>query len=203
MELKGNHQFISPGDELMTYSVNQIMLLHQLFEESHNPTDSDMLAMIRDNSILSNLNLEHIKVWFKKIRCAVELKKEALMLDVHMAIKMEQLLMENDFLRGVVNQFYIEKEYIRNLMRHVSVQSLIAPELPRSVLKNLRMAANRNLMQLENEYLYFEYLMIVKGNAYAGKLRINFSIHIADKLEHNEISHGNKRKDVSDYEDCT
>ena len=42
------------------------------------------------------------------------------MLDVHMAIRMEQqLLMENDFLQGVVKQFYIEKEYIRNLMRHV------------------------------------------------------------------------------------
>nr|XP_017245537.1 PREDICTED: uncharacterized protein LOC108217204 [Daucus carota subsp. sativus] len=174
MESKGNHQFGSHGDELMTYSVNQIMLLHQLFEESHNPTDSDMLVMVGDNSILSGLNLEHIKVWFKKIRCAKELKKEALMLDVHMAIKMEQqLLMENDFLQGVVKQFYIEKEYIRNLMRHVSVQSLVAPELPRSVLKNLKMAANRNLLQLENEYLYCEYLMIVKGNAYAGKISLS------------------------------
>lgn len=76
MEMQGDHGFgnysicISEiqdfgGDKSMQYSAEQVMLLEQFFVECQKPSHGTRIAMIRENSVLSNLNSQQIQAWFE------------------------------------------------------------------------------------------------------------------------------------------
>lgn len=74
MEMQGDHGFgnysICNGDiqEFGGYSAEQVMLLEQFFVECQKPNHGTRIAMIRENSVLSNLNSQQIQAWFENRR---------------------------------------------------------------------------------------------------------------------------------------
>lgn len=56
------------GDKFMQYSADQIMVLEQFFMECQNPSHDARIAMIRENSVLSNFNSQQIQAWFENRR---------------------------------------------------------------------------------------------------------------------------------------
>lgn len=79
MEMQGGHGFgnystgsgdtqESGGDKFMQYSADQIRVLEQVFMECQKPGHDMRIAMIRENSVLSNLNSQQIQAWFENRR---------------------------------------------------------------------------------------------------------------------------------------
>lgn len=79
MEMKGNHGLGNsstcngdvqgtPGDKFMQWSDDQVMVLEQFFLECQSPSHVMRLAMIREKSVLSNLDSQQIEAWFENRR---------------------------------------------------------------------------------------------------------------------------------------
>lgn len=176
MEMKGNHGFRNSstcngdiqgtvGDKFMQYSADQVMVLEQFFVECQTPCHAARLAMIHENSVLSNLVSQQIEAWFENRR-SLEKKK--------MAATGKLLLLENKYLQGTVQQLLREKEYVCKLLQYASLESFPAPEVPRSVFENLKMvAARRQLLLLQNEYLSNEVQHLHRENEYIQNLLEN------------------------------
>lgn len=169
MEMKGNNGIGNSstcnddiqgtlGDKFMQCSDDQVMVLEQFFVECQTPSYSMRLAMIRENSVLSGLDSQQIEAWFENRR-SLENKK--------MAATGKLLLLEQNYLHGTMQQLLREKEYFRTMMEYTSLESFPAPEIPRSVFENLKIvAARRQQLLLENEYLNNEVQHLHRGNEY-------------------------------------
>ncbi|KAK1355366.1 hypothetical protein POM88_048622 [Heracleum sosnowskyi] len=169
MEMKGNHGLGNSstcngdiqgtlGDKFMQWSDDQVMVLEQFFVECQSPSHSMRLAMIRENSVLSNLDSQQIEAWFESRR-SLEKNK--------MAATGKLLLLEQNYLHGTVQQLLREKEYYRMMLQYTSLESFPAPEIPRSVFENLKIVAERRQqLLLENEYLHNEVQHLQRGNEY-------------------------------------
>ncbi|KAK1396291.1 hypothetical protein POM88_006154 [Heracleum sosnowskyi] len=167
MEMQGDHGFGNNitfdedvqeigGDKFMQYSADQVKVLEQVFVECQKPAHDMRIAMIRENSVLSNLNSQQIQAWFENRRFIDKKKKDAFVLNLlneKMATIGKMLLLENEFLHGEVQQLLREEEYICELLQYASLESLLA-EVPRSVFNNVKMVATRRLLLLQNEYLH-------------------------------------------------
>lgn len=176
MEMKGNHGLGNSstcnddiqgtlGDKFMLCSDDQIMVLEQFFVECQTPSHAMRLAMIRENSVLFNLDSQQIEAWFENRR-SLEKNK--------MAATGKLLLLEQNYLHGTVQQLLREKEYFRTMLQYTSLESFPAPEIPRSVFENLKIvAARRQQLLLENEYLHNEVQHLHRGNEHIQMLLEN------------------------------
>ncbi|KAK1396283.1 hypothetical protein POM88_006146 [Heracleum sosnowskyi] len=167
MEMQGDHGFGNNrtfngdiqefrGDKFMHFSADQVKVLEEVFVECQKPGHDMRIAMIRENSVLSNLNSQQIQAWFENRRFLEKKKKDTFVFNLvneKMAAIGKMLLLENDFLHGEVQQLLREKEYICELLQYASVESFLA-EVPRSVFNNVKMVATRRLLLLQNEYLH-------------------------------------------------
>lgn len=79
MDMEGNNGFGNSstcngdiqgtlGDKFMQCSADQVMVLEQFFVDCQMPSHAMRLAMIRENSVLSNLNSQQIEAWFENRR---------------------------------------------------------------------------------------------------------------------------------------
>ncbi|KAL8093391.1 uncharacterized protein LOC141693649 [Apium graveolens] len=184
--MKGNHGLENsrtcnddiggtPGDKFMQCSHDQVMVLEQFFVECQTPNDAARLAMIHDNSVLSNLDSQQIEAWFE-YRRSLEKKK--------IAATGKLLLLEQNYLHGSVQQLLREKEYFRRMMQYTSLESFPAPEIPRSVFENLKVVATRRQqLLLENEYLHNEVQHLRRENEY-----IQILLENVDDIKNSETS---------------
>lgn len=79
MEMKGNHGSKNSttcnvdiqetlGDKIMMFSADQVVVLEQFFAVNQVPSHVMRLAMIHENSVLSNLDSQQIEAWFENRR---------------------------------------------------------------------------------------------------------------------------------------
>ncbi|WOG96282.1 hypothetical protein DCAR_0415616 [Daucus carota subsp. sativus] len=160
MEMKGNHGSGNSttcnvdiqetlGDKIMMFSSDQVMVLEQFFAVNQVPSHVMRLAMIHENSVLSNLDSQQIEAWFENRRTLENSKM----------IAMRQLLMlEKSFLNDTVEQLSRQRLYLFRMLRFASTETYPAPGAPRSVSENLMVEARRELLLLENELLHGEFL---------------------------------------------
>lgn len=189
MEMQGGHGFgnystfngdiqESGGDKFMQYSADQIMVLEQVFMECQKPAHDTRVAMIRENSVLSNLNSQQIQAWFENRRFLEKKKKDAFvfnLLNEKMAAIGKMLLLENDMLQGEVQQLMREKEFICELMQYASLESFLALEVPRSVFNDVKTVATRRLLLMLNEYLHNEIQQLHREKEFSRNLQENLS----------------------------
>lgn len=187
MEMQGDHSFgnystcngdnqETVGDKFVPYSPDQVNVLENFFVECEKPSHTMRLAMIHENSVLSNLDSQQIQAWFDNRRFLEKKKKEAFvfnLLNEKIAAIGRLLLLENVFLHREMQQLLRENKCIRKLLQYASLESFMALEVPRSVFKNVKMVAARRLLLLKNEYLHNEVQLLHRENEYIRNLLEN------------------------------
>ncbi|KAL1819362.1 uncharacterized protein LOC108216594 [Daucus carota subsp. sativus] len=184
MEMKGNHGSGNSttcnvdiqetlGDKIMMFSSDQVMVLEQFFAVNQVPSHVMRLAMIHENSVLSNLDSQQIEAWFENRRTLENSKM----------IAMRQLLMlEKSFLNDTVEQLSRQRLYLFRMLRFASTETYPAPGAPRSVSENLMVEARRELLLLENELLHGEVQQLNRGNGYIQSLLENVDIILKSEV---------------------
>ncbi|XP_072985515.1 homeobox-leucine zipper protein ATHB-15-like [Typha latifolia] len=98
------------------YTPEQVEALERLYHECPKPSSLRRQQLIREYSILSNVESKQIKVWFQNRRCREKQRKEASRLQAvnRKLTAMNKLLMEeNDRLQKQVSQLVFENSYFR------------------------------------------------------------------------------------------
>ncbi|XP_074380541.1 uncharacterized protein LOC141721498 isoform X1 [Apium graveolens] len=166
------------GNKFIQYSADQITVFEQVFMECQKPSHDMRIAMIRENSVLSNLNSQQIQVWFENRRFNEKKKKDAFvfnLLNEKLVAIGKMLLLQNDVLHGEVQLLLKEKEFICELLQYASLVSFMALEVPRSVFDNVKTFATRRLLLLQNEYLRTEVQQLNREKEFSRSLLENLS----------------------------
>ncbi|KAL8145720.1 hypothetical protein AgCh_003752 [Apium graveolens] len=145
----------------MQYSADQIKVFEHIFMECQKPSHDMRIAMIRENSVLSNLNSQQIRAWFEIRRLNEEKKKDAFvfnLLNEKLVAIGKMLLLQNDVLHG-----------------EASLLSFVALEVPRSVFDNVKTVATRRLLLLQIEYLCTEVQQLNREMEFSRNLLENLS----------------------------
>ncbi|XP_074380547.1 uncharacterized protein LOC141721501 isoform X2 [Apium graveolens] len=165
-------------NKFIQYSADQITVFEQVFMECQKPSHDMRIAMIRENSVLSNLNSQQIQAWFENRRLNEKKKKDAFvfnLLNEKLAAIRKMLLLQNEVLHGEVHLLLKEKEFICEMLQYASLQSSMALEVPRSVFDNVKTVATRRLLLLQNEYLHTEVQQLNREKEFSRNLLENLS----------------------------
>ncbi|KAM3361720.1 homeobox-leucine zipper protein ATHB-14 isoform X1 [Capsicum galapagoense] len=107
------------------YTPEQVEALERVYAECPKPTSIKRHQLIRECSILSNVDPKQIKVWFQNRRCREKQRKEASHLQTvnRKLTAMNKLLMEeNDRLQKQVSHLVYDNGYMRQQL-HTQVNS--------------------------------------------------------------------------------
>lgn len=107
---------VMDNGKYVRYTPEQVEALERLYHECPKPTSLRRQQLIRECSILSNIEPKQIKVWFQNRRCREKQRKEASRLQaVNRKLNaMNKLLMEeNDRLQKQVSNLVYENGYFR------------------------------------------------------------------------------------------
>ncbi|KAL3530567.1 hypothetical protein ACH5RR_009889 [Cinchona calisaya] len=105
------------------YTAEQVEALERVYAECPKPSSLRRQQLIRECSILSNIEPKQIKVWFQNRRCREKQRKESSRLQtVNRKLNaMNKLLMEeNDRLQKQVSQLVCENGYMRQQLQSAS-----------------------------------------------------------------------------------
>ncbi|MQL91347.1 hypothetical protein Taro_023946 [Colocasia esculenta] len=106
------------------YTPEQVEALERLYADCPKPNSMRRQQLIRECSILANIEPKQIKVWFQNRRCREKQRKEASRLQTvnRKLTAMNKLLMEeNDRLQKQVSQLTYENGYMRQQLHNPSV----------------------------------------------------------------------------------
>ncbi|CAN4081953.1 unnamed protein product [Withania somnifera] len=105
------------------YTPEQVEALERVYAECPKPTSLKRHQLIRECSILSNIDPKQIKVWFQNRRCREKQRKEASHLQTvnRKLTAMNKLLMEeNDRLQKQVSHLVYDNGYMRQQLHTVN-----------------------------------------------------------------------------------
>ncbi|GLU02492.1 hypothetical protein SLE2022_197410 [Rubroshorea leprosula] len=108
------------------YTAEQIDALERVYAECPKPSSLRRQQLIRECSILANIEPKQIKVWFQNRRCREKQRKESSRLQTvnRKLSAMNKLLMEeNDRLQKQVSQLVCENGYMRQQLQTVNASA--------------------------------------------------------------------------------
>ncbi|KAL6500600.1 Homeobox-leucine zipper protein ATHB-14 [Orobanche hederae] len=111
------------ASKYVRYTPEQVDALERVYAECPKPSSLRRQQIIRECSILANIEPKQIKVWFQNRRCREKQRKEASRLHTvnRKLTAMNKLLMEeNDRLQKQVSQMVYENGYMRQKIHTVS-----------------------------------------------------------------------------------
>ncbi|XP_068641435.1 homeobox-leucine zipper protein ATHB-15-like [Aristolochia californica] len=112
-----------PG-KYVRYTPEQVEALERLYHECPKPSSIRRQQLIRECSILANIEPKQIKVWFQNRRCREKQRKEASRLQAvnRKLTAMNKLLMEeNDRLQKQVSQLVYENGFFRQQTQNTAL----------------------------------------------------------------------------------
>lgn len=110
----------------MRYTPEQVEALERVYSECPKPSSVRRQQLVRDCSLLSNIDPKQIKVWFQNRRCREKQRKESSRLQAvnRKLSAMNKLLMEeNDRLQKQVSRLVYENGYMKHQLHTTSVQT--------------------------------------------------------------------------------
>ncbi|KAF8100452.1 hypothetical protein N665_0224s0035 [Sinapis alba] len=179
MEVANNHRERSISDNNMNrhldssgkyvrYTSDQVEALERVYAESPKPSSLRRQHLIRDCSILANIEPKQIKVWFQNRRCRDKQRIEASRLQsVNRKLSaMNKLLMEeNDRLQKQVSQLVCENGYMKQQLTTTVVNDATCESLVTTPQHSLRDANSpAGLLSIAEETLT-EFLSKATGTA--------------------------------------
>lgn len=126
------------SSKYVRYTPEQVEALERVYAECPKPTSLKRHQLIRECSILSNIDPKQIKVWFQNRRCREKQRKEASHLQTvnRKLTAMNKLLMEeNDRLQKHVSHLVYDNGYMRQQL-HTQVNSTATDTCCESVVVN-------------------------------------------------------------------
>ncbi|KAK2978111.1 hypothetical protein RJ640_009275 [Escallonia rubra] len=121
MAMKGTSSARSSTGNCPLYTVEQVEVFEKVFGDCQKPSRSQRLEMICEHPVLSNIESQQIKLWFRDRRCGDKERKAAIELQTvneKLATTKKLLLLENDRLQKELLQLENEKEYILQLLEN-------------------------------------------------------------------------------------
>ncbi|KAJ8549294.1 hypothetical protein K7X08_033001 [Anisodus acutangulus] len=124
------------SSKYVRYTPEQVEALERVYAECPKPTSLKRHQLIRECSLLANIDPKQIKVWFQNRRCREKQRKEASHLQTvnRKLTAMNRLLMEeNDRLQKQVSHLVYDNGYMRQQL-HTQVNSTIMDTCCESVV---------------------------------------------------------------------
>ncbi|CAH2069310.1 unnamed protein product [Thlaspi arvense] len=161
------NRHLDSSGKYVRYTAEQVEALERVYAECPKPSSLRRQQLIRECSILANIEPKQIKVWFQNRRCRDKQRKEASRLQsVNRKLSaMNKLLMEeNDRLQKQVSQLVCENGYMKQQLTTVvtdaSCDSVVTP--PQHSLRDANSPAG--LLSIAEETLA-EFLSKATGTA--------------------------------------
>ncbi|KAE8677077.1 Homeobox-leucine zipper protein REVOLUTA [Hibiscus syriacus] len=162
-----NKHFDAAG-KYVRYTAEQVEALERVYAECPKPSSLRRQKLIREYSILSNIEPKQIKVWFQNRRCRDKQRKESSRLQtVNKKLSaMNKLLMEeNDRLQKQVSQLVCENGYMKQQLHTASATDASCDSVVTTPQHSLRDANNPSgLLSIAEETLA-EFLSKAIGTA--------------------------------------
>ncbi|KAJ0436619.1 putative transcription factor & lipid binding HD-SAD family [Helianthus annuus] len=138
----GNKGVVVDNGKYVRYTPEQVEALERFYHECPKPSSIRRQQLIRECSILSNVEPKQIKVWFQNRRCREKQRKEASRLQgVNRKLSaMNKLLMEeNDRLQKQVSHLVYENGYFR---QHTPNTTLATKDTSRELVVTSHLTPN-------------------------------------------------------------
>ncbi|XP_042433529.1 homeobox-leucine zipper protein HOX32-like isoform X2 [Zingiber officinale] len=117
-------EMMMDSGKYVRYTPEQLEALERVYSECPKPSSLRRQQLIREGTILSNIEPKQIKIWFQNRRCREKQRKESFRLQTvnRKLSAMNKLLMEeNDRLRKQVSELVYQNGYMRQQVHNASV----------------------------------------------------------------------------------
>ncbi|KAG6476087.1 hypothetical protein ZIOFF_065323 [Zingiber officinale] len=117
-------EMMMDAGKYVRYTPEQLEALERVYSECPKPSSLRRQQLIRECTILSNIEPKQIKIWFQNRRCREKQRKESFRLQTvnHKLSAMNKLLMEeNDRLQKQVSELVYQNGYMRQQVHNASV----------------------------------------------------------------------------------